>query len=112
MMRLPLGSAVQKPSLQIDPTAHCASVLQAPPMGMPSACAECATSSAATSGSTRRRRITLGRHLPFAVFEHEANLRRLDVFALGALHLQRRALARDLGALDLELHALDFLLHL
>src|SRR3954447_18279197 len=112
MTRLPCGSEVQKPSLQIEPMAHCPSDLQAPPMGTASARDSCGRSSAATSGSSSRRRITLGRHLPFAVLQHQANLGRFDVFALGALHLEGGGAARDLGALDLELHAFDFLLHL
>src|SRR5512142_3100900 len=108
MMRRSWLMGAQKPLSQMLPSAHSESTAQAWPAGVfpPHA------GSANSKSATRESLISSGGHLPFAVLEHEVDLGGLHILAFRALHFQGRVVARDLGAFDLELHALDFLLHL
>src|SRR3954471_20589738 len=134
MMRRSWLTGVQKPLSQMLPTAHSESTAHADPTGAgdgvaPRAGSASRTTPTRTSGfipaASRAERGEVPparlcragcpksrRHLPFAVLEHEADLGGLYVLALRALHFQSRGRARDLRTLDLELHALNFLLHL
>src|SRR4051794_29854203 len=130
MMRRSWLRGAQKPLSHMLPSTHSESTAQACPAGVFPPHAGSANSKSATTESFIRPASRAARgevpparlcragcpksrsHLPFAVLEHEADLGGLHILALRALHLQGRAVARDLGALDLELHALDFLLHL
>src|SRR5690242_1120438 len=99
MMRRSWLMGAQKPLSQMFPSTHSESTAHACPAGVFPAHA----GSANKTRARRERRITSGRHLPFAVLEHEADLGGLHILAFRALHLQSGGVARDLGALDLEL---------